>query len=207
MCRLLSLVLVLAVAIILADPIWAADPSPAGKSEQPSILKLKAELGIWTLVVFGLLLFILSKTAWPRILDGLKKREEAIVIARQEAQQARDEAQKYLAEVKAKLDQAHLEASKILEDARRDASRLREEEKVRTMVELAQESERARREIATARDQALQDVYQQVVQLSILASSKAIGRELTVNEADQRRLVDEAIVSLQDQVANRSVQV
>jgi F-type H+-transporting ATPase subunit b len=206
MCRLLSVGLALAIAIIFADPAWSADPSPAGKSEQPSILKLKAELGLWTLVVFGLLLFILSKTAWPRILEGLRKREEAIVQARDEAQRARDEAQKYLAEVKAQLEKAHQEANQILDEARRDASRLREEEKARTLAELAQESERARREIATARDQALQEVYQQVVQLSILASAKAIGRELQINEGDQRRLIDEAIVELRQQTTDRVLQ-
>jgi hypothetical protein len=41
------------------------------------------DLGIYTLVVFGLLLLILNRFAWPHIAAGLQKREAAILGARE----------------------------------------------------------------------------------------------------------------------------
>src|SRR5262245_20799363 len=53
----------------------------ATQEHTPGITKLFGliwDLGLWTLIVFGLLLFILSRTAWPAMLEGLKKREQNI---------------------------------------------------------------------------------------------------------------------------------
>src|SRR5947208_1091831 len=39
------------------------------------------DLGIYTLIVFGILMFVLSKYAWPHIKSGLEKRETNILSA------------------------------------------------------------------------------------------------------------------------------
>ena len=46
----------------------------------------RLDLGIWTMVVFLLLLFVLGKFAWKPMLEGLEQREEAIHAALEEAQ-------------------------------------------------------------------------------------------------------------------------
>src|SRR5688572_25646359 len=45
------------------------------------------DLGIYTLIVFGLLLFVLSRFAWPHIRAGLEKREQNILSALEQAKQ------------------------------------------------------------------------------------------------------------------------
>src|SRR5688572_20450969 len=91
--RLLVAAAVAVVAVlVLADPAAAAPP-PAdhgGGEDKLAFLGLKRyDLGIYTLIVFGLLMFILSKFAWPHISEGLKKREAVILGAREEAQKER----------------------------------------------------------------------------------------------------------------------
>ena len=57
------------------------------------------------------------------------------------------------------------------------------------------ERERLHRDINTARDQALKQLWEQSAQLATLISAKAIRRQLSPE--DHRRLVDEALADLQ----------
>jgi F-type H+-transporting ATPase subunit b len=157
-------------------------------------MKIAAEVGIWTIVVFILLLLILRKAAWGPILEGLHKREETIKNAVEEAKQARADTQRVTAEFQVKMDQAYAEIPKIMAQARREAEAFKEEMRAQTAKDIQIERQRLRREIETARDQALQELWNQAAQLATLISAKAIGRSLT--EEDHRRLLDEAIVEL-----------
>ena len=58
-----------------------------------------------------------------------------------------------------------------------------------------------RREIEMARDQALQQIYQQAVQLASLISTKAVKRELA--PADHQRLLDEALTDLRTNLGTK----
>ncbi len=166
----------------------------------PNPLDIKADLGLWALVIFLALVFILQKYAWGPMLQGLQKREATIRDSVEEAQKARAETLQITAEFKAKMDQAYAEIPKIMEQARRDADAFKEEMRTQTAKDIQAERQRLRREIETARDQALQELWNQAAQLATLISAKAIGRSLT--EADHRRLLDESIAEL-GQSANR----
>src|SRR4051794_15498859 len=52
-----------------------------------------ADLAIWTVVVFLVLLWVLQRFAWGPMLTGLKQREDNIRMALDEAAKAREEAQ------------------------------------------------------------------------------------------------------------------
>src|SRR2546423_1274871 len=76
-----------------AGPARAADEHDAaakghddhkGAAEPPIFTPVRIDLAIWTLVVFLLLLFILTKYAWGPMLDALKKREENVRSAIEE---------------------------------------------------------------------------------------------------------------------------
>jgi F-type H+-transporting ATPase subunit b len=153
------------------------------------------DLGIYTLVVFGLLVWILSKYAWPHIREGLEKREANIRAALAEAQKERDEAKMLLVQAKKQLDEAAIQVRAMLEEARRDAEALRLAEREAGVKEAAAERERARREIAAARDAALAEIYDRAVELAALLSSKTLARTITPD--DHRRLLEEAVAELQ----------
>ncbi len=152
------------------------------------------DLGIFTLVVFVALLAILGKYAWGPMLAGLDAREAGLHKVHADAGTARDEAQKALDEIKARLAKAHEEVRAMLDEARRDGQVVKDQLKADAAADIQSERGRGLKEIEMARDQALQDIYQQSVQLASLLSTKVIKRELT--PADHTRLVDEALADL-----------
>ncbi len=157
----------------------------------PNPLDLKWDLGLWTIVIFLLLLLILRKVAWGPMLEGLKKREESIKGAVEEAKLARAETQKVAAEFKAKMDQAYAEIPKMMDEARRDAQRLAEDLKAKGLADIAAERQRLRREIETAKDQALKELQEFAADLATRISAKVLKRMVSAD--DHRRLVDEAL--------------
>ena len=201
----LVVVAALAAAIVLAgaEPACAAAPAEGGHGSEDKLGFLglqRYDLGIYTLIVFGALIFILSKYAWPHISEGLKKREAAILGAREEALKDRQAAEQRLAEAKRQLDEAAQQARGILEEARRDAEALRASEREVGVKEAASERERAKREIEAAKDVALQEIYLQAVQLAATLSSKTIRRQLSAD--DHRRLLDESLAEMKKAVQN-----
>ena len=87
-------------------------------AKQHDLFGWAIDLGIWTLVVFLLLLFVLSKFAWKPMMQGLEHRERAIHPALHEAQQARDEAARLRAQFEEQMRKANDQSAR---DARRGA--------------------------------------------------------------------------------------
>src|SRR5262245_66248639 len=79
------------------------------------------DLGIYTLVVFGILIFVLGRYAWGPMMAGLEKREATLRKTHEEADAAREEARLALAEVQARLAKTNEEIRRMLDEARRDA--------------------------------------------------------------------------------------
>lgn len=154
------------------------------------------DLGIWTLVVFLLLLLVLSKFAWKPMMQGLEHRERAIHSALHEAQQARDEAARFRAQFEEQMRKANDQSREILDEARRAAERTTAEMIAEAHEKIQAEHVRLQREMAMAHDQAVRDIQTQAAQLATLVSSKVIRRHL--NNEDHRQLVDEAIVEMRE---------
>src|SRR2546426_8193779 len=56
------------------------------------LLTVEGGLVIWTLVVFGLLLYVLKRSAWPVLLQAVREREQRMERPPAEAPPARGEA-------------------------------------------------------------------------------------------------------------------
>jgi F-type H+-transporting ATPase subunit b len=195
--RRVSNVFIFALAALLigwAGMAWGAEGASPHEGEKPDILSPRADLGIWTIVVFVLLFLVLRKYAWGPILQGLQTREENIKEALAQAQRARDEAQAMRAELQKEMSHAQDKVRELMDEARRDAQRARDEMIAQARAEIQSERERLQREIGMARDQALQELWTQTAQLATLVSAKVIRRQLSVD--DHRRLVDEALGEL-----------
>jgi F-type H+-transporting ATPase subunit b len=168
--------------------------------ELSKMFSLRADLGIWSLIIFGLLLFVLSKLAWPKMLAGLQRREARIRNAIEEAQKARDEAAALRAQYQKELDSAHLKVKDILDEARRDAAATTEDMISKAKSEIAAERERAHREIVMETDQALQTIWTKAADLATQVSAAALGKQL--DQAMHRRLIDEALNDLKATARN-----
>lgn len=147
------------------------------------------------LVVFGAAFFILSKTAWPKILTGLAEREEKIRSDITGAEQARRDAESALAEYQRSLSQARTEAGKIIEQAKVDQMKVVAEIKSKTQTELNQMRDAAKRDIEQAKKQAVTEIYSHMATLATDVASKILAKELTAS--DQQKLVEESLSQLQ----------
>src|SRR3954463_11815078 len=68
---------------------------------------------IWTLLVFGITMYVLSKVAFPRIQEALDKRANAIRESIDHAEKTRAEADKILEEYRGRLKEAREQADEL----------------------------------------------------------------------------------------------
>jgi F-type H+-transporting ATPase subunit b len=186
----------------LTDLLAKGEVEHLAKDKPPDLLAIYWDLGLWTLVVFVLLYFVLRRLAWGPMLDGLRKREDNIRGALEEAQRAQEEARSMRAQLQQQLDRAQETVRDILDEARRKAQQSTDEMVAKARAEIQGERDRLRREIEIARDQALHELWAQTAHLATLVSSKAIRRALS--EDDHRRLVDEALAEMRQAGTNRN---
>ncbi len=151
-------------------------------------------LTIWTIVVFGISLYILSKIAFPRIRQALDERREAISQSIDSAEQTRHEADKLLEEYRERLKEARTQADEIVHRARQAAETHEHEAKDRGQEILAEAARRAERDIEVASKRALDELRREVADLTIMATEKVTRKVL--DDSDQRRLVEEALNEL-----------
>jgi ATP synthase F0 subunit b len=179
----------------LIDTLKNEDVNHLTLKTQRTKLEDMADLAIWTILVFIVVLIVLGRYAWKPILDGLHKREENIQAAVEDARRARDEAQQMRNQLQQEMARSEAKVQQMIEEGRRNAQRNADELIAKAKAEAQAERQRLHREIETARDQALQQIWSQAATLAAAVSSKAIRRELTPE--DHRRLVDEALVEFQ----------
>ena len=161
------------------------------KQGEYNILELKLPLAAWTVVVFVVLLFVLSKLAWKPLLEALHKREEHLEHTLQETERARAEAERLMAEHRAQMAQAAEQVRALIEQGRHAAEASAAEILRKAQADAESARDRATREIGSARDQALQEIWTKTADLAVSVAGKVLDREL--GDDDRRRLVDVAI--------------
>lgn len=168
----------------------AADAS-AGHGSQPNIFS--GDLGnvIWTTVTFALVVIILGRFAWPALVAGLAQRERTIRESLEHARTERQKAEALLREYSAKIDQARVEATAIVDEGKRDAEAVRRRIQEETRRETDESIARAKREIQLAKDAAVKDLYDQTAELAVRVAGGIIRKELRAD--DHRSLVAESL--------------
>src|SRR5207245_1300946 len=151
--------------------------------EPPDLFAPKRwDLGVWSLIIFAILLLVLGKFAWKPMLAGLHEREEKIRSALEQAEKSRQESLALHAKLDAQMHAAGQDIAQRMERAHRDALALKEQMQAEAKAEAQRDRERLHREIDTAKDQALKEIYDQTVTLAAMLSTKVIGRTLTADD-------------------------
>ncbi len=148
----------------------------------------------WTLIIFVLLLFVLTKFAFKPITAAVEARERALQDAIDTARRDREAAALLLAEHRAHLDASRAEGQKLIADARAAAERVRAELVEQAHAEQAKMLDRARAEIAAEQAKAIAQLRKEAVDLAISGASKVIGQNL--DRAANRQLVESFLASL-----------
>jgi F-type H+-transporting ATPase subunit b len=149
---------------------------------------------IWTIVVFVISLFILRRAVFPQIGKALDARAQKIEGDIDAAAKLREEADEILDEYRERLKEARAQSDEIVQRARQTAEVHEKEAKEQGREMVAEATKRAQREIEVATRRALDDLRREVADLTVLATEKVTRK--TLDEADQRRLVEEALREL-----------
>jgi F-type H+-transporting ATPase subunit b len=158
------------------------------------LIKPSVGLMLWTLLVFAATMVLLAKLAFPRISQALERRQRMIEESIDSAQRTREESDRILAEYRQRLTEARAQADEIVQRARQAAQAHEREAKEQGHELVAEASRKAQREIEVATRRALDDIRKEVADLTIVATEKVTRKAL--DEADQRRLVEEALAEL-----------
>lgn len=175
-----------AFALALASIAASATPAFADMPGGADILLPKPAEFLPALVAFLAIWFVMAKFAWPSIVKMMEKRElkikgdlDSAEKMKLEAQKAREESERAIAEAQAKAQQIIAEAkreaeaqrSHIITDAQRNAQGL---------------IEKAHDAITTERKKAMIELSGFVIDLSVEIASKIVGESLS--EDDERAL-------------------
>ena len=166
------------------------------------LIQVTPGLMIWTIVCFLIALFVLKRYAFGPIQKLIDERRERIRRALAEADEARDEARTLLEEHRKLIGQARSEAEEILSEARQVARGMQERVKEETEADRQRRLEETRRQIEAETRRALEAIRSEVAELSLVAAEKVTRKSL--DDKDQRRLIDEAIGELDFSVLERN---
>ena len=167
----------------------------AAKEESSNFL-VSPDVGLMirTVLAFVVAMIVLRKYAFPAISDALEKRQRLIEDSIDSAQRTKDEAEQLLAEYRERLKEARAQAEDIVLRARK-AGEAHERESLEGAKKSREDLlEQTRRDIEAETRRAIQEIRKEVADLTVAATERVTRK--TLNEEDQRRLVEEALSEL-----------
>ena len=169
-------------------PLQASSSDDSGDNP---LLKASPGLMIWTLVIFGITLFILKRYVFGPLGAAIEKRRADIAQSIEDAERSRDEATSLLEDYKERLAEARKEADRLREQGRKEGERLQQE----IVTGAQQQRERvlsdAELQIQAQARAAAGGIRDDVVQLALLAAEKVSRRSLS--DQEHRKLIEQAI--------------
>jgi F-type H+-transporting ATPase subunit b len=174
-----------------AAPALASEPAEAGPV---NMLEPKAGLMFWTLIIFVILLFVLSKFAFKPLFAAVEAREKALEDALEGAKRDRAEAAQLLAQHTTQLEAGRAEAQKFIADGRAVAEKMRSDMLAQTKAQQEEMIEQARRVIEGEKSAAIASLRNEAVDLAIAGASRVIEQNL--DSANNRRIVETFLTSL-----------
>ncbi len=149
-------------------------------------------LMVWTLLIFIVLMFVLSKYAFGPITAAVEKREKTLQDALDSAKRDREAAATLLAEHVARIDAARGDAQKLIADGRAVAEKMRADLLEHTRKEQQEMLERARGEIESEKQRAIAQLRRDAVDLALAGASRVIEQNL---ESQKNRQLIESYLS------------
>jgi F-type H+-transporting ATPase subunit b len=173
----------------------SASPLVAQEGEQKvDLLSPNTGVMFWTLVIFLVLLFVLSRYAFKPLTAAVEAREKALEEAIQSAKKDREEAARLLADQQKALEASRADAQRVIAEGRTTAEKLRNELLEQTKQQQHELLERARGEIDIERKRAIADLRRVAVDLALAGASKVVERNL--DDQTNRKLVESFLASV-----------
>jgi len=146
------------------------------------------------LVNFLLLLFLLTKFVFPRIVQALDARSEKIRLSLDRADEVKAEAERMERQFQERLAEARREGQQIVANANQIAQRIQEDAHARATQDAETFLNRAREQVQRESESARAQLRQEVAGLAILAASRVIQQALSEKDHVDliHRVLDEA---------------
>ena len=151
-------------------------------------------------ITFAILAFVMIKYVVPRFEQVFQARREAIEggIERAEAMQA--EAKAALEQYRAQLAEARTEAAQIRDQARAEGQQILEELRTQAQEESARIVARGEEQLATARQQVVNELRGQIGTLAVDLAGRVVGESLA-DDARRSGTVDRFLAELDGMTA------
>lgn len=152
---------------------------------------------VWMTLIFGIVFFILAKFGFPVITSMVDKRAEHIEQALKDAEKAHAELEGMQSTCQKMLEETRVRQAEMLDTASKTSRQMIEDAKAQASKEAALLISNARAAIEVEKQEAINDVRNAVVELSVAMSEKILRSELS-NESTQKVFLDK----LMDEVRN-----
>jgi F-type H+-transporting ATPase subunit b len=159
--------------------------------EEPSFTDIDFATAAWVWVAFIVTFLILRKVAWPALMNTMEARELRIAEGLKKAEEAEARARELAEKQEQLLEEARQEAQKFLAETRAAAENVKNDMISAAQAEIAQQRERAKKEISLEVARAVDELKRATVELTLEASARLLKREL--RDDDHRRLAREVV--------------
>ena len=192
-------------ACAAAAALVAATPTVALAEEENTGLRLllpnMAEF-VPACLAFIIIFLIMSKFAWPMILDMMQQREDKIEGDLKAAADAKEKAEEDARAYEQRIHDAEREAADIISAAKREAEEERAEILAKAQKEAAATIAKSRDAVEAERKKAMIELSSSVVDLSVEIASKIIGNDLDASQ--HRALAEKYLAEVGSSDANQS---
>ena len=167
----------------------------AAETQQDPLIPSGPELIIGT-ILFVIVLYVLGKMLMPRITKILAERTELIEGGLARSEEAQSQAKDLLDQYRQQLDDARREAARMREEAREQGAQIIAEMRDQAQAEARRVTEAAQAQIEAERQQALTSLRAEVGTLATELASRIVGESLA-DQARQSRMVDRFLDELE----------
>lgn len=153
---------------------------------------------VFSVIAFGILLFLLNRYAFGPIFGIMEKRSDHIQDQLKTAEKNRQESEGLLQEQRQAIQDARKEAYNIIEQSKKTSARQADEMIVQARAESVRIKEDALKEIDSEKNKAIMALRSQVSSMSVLIASKIIEKQ--IDENAQKKLIDQYLEEVGDNV-------
>jgi F-type H+-transporting ATPase subunit b len=152
------------------------------------------------LIAFAIVYFVFAKFVAPRFEQVFRARREAIEGGMERAEAMQAEAKAALEQYRAQLAEARSEAAQIRDQARAEGQQILEELRTQAQAESARIVARGEEQLATARQQVVNELRGQIGALAVDLAGRVVGESLA-EDVRRRGTVDRFLDELDSMAA------
>lgn len=146
----------------------------------------------WATIIFGLFWFMIGKFSFRPIANALKKREDDIQSALDEAKKAKEEMANLQAENQKLLTHARQERASMLKEAKETTNKMISDAKGKAKDEAQKIVVSAQREIENQKKQAITEVKNKVGLMALDIAEKVLKKNLSA-DSEQKSFVNSLV--------------